>query len=240
MRYLYGDSSPSPLQVNFIELLREALDFAVHLTQAAERVEHGRESEQARAQAAEVELGRLEALEGIVSRALAGAPIGAADSPTARCAAAMGRSAADLVRAESDGVRSRLAAERSRLDGEAAREREGCFRALETLLKKHDLPTTESTLALQWEAGRYQALLHGTTGFGVESTVEMEVPPSSLFGHLLKVERVVERLEVQAPEAKGWLQKKIKVKPQRLERHFLTELSSAGGATTISLRSTAR
>jgi hypothetical protein len=236
MRYLYGDSSTSPLQENFIELLRDAIDLAVQLARAAERIEHGRESEQARAQAAEVELGRLEQLEGIVSRSLAGAPTGAADSPAARCASAIARSATDLVRGESEGVRARLTAERSRLDGEAGRERESCVRALEVLLKRHDLPTSATSFALRIEGGHYHAHLTSTTGFGVDSTIDLEVPASNLFFHPLRIERLLERLEVQAPEESGWLQKKIKVKPQRLERYYLAELSSGGGSTSIALR----
>ena len=31
MSYLYGDSSPSPLESNFIDFLRMAMDFCVHV-----------------------------------------------------------------------------------------------------------------------------------------------------------------------------------------------------------------
>ena len=42
MTYLYGDSTPSTLRRNFLEFLRDALDFCVYVLQADARIQLGR------------------------------------------------------------------------------------------------------------------------------------------------------------------------------------------------------
>ncbi len=223
MTYLFGDSTPSLLRVNFIELLRDALDFAVQVAQAADRLDQGRERLRARKQAAEVELQRIEAIDTAVQRAVAGSPTGASESAAARCAQAVSAAAAAAVKAEAEAVRARLAEDTARIDEAAARDRESCAAALGALLVKHDLPETTSSFALALADGaRYAARLAGTTRYGLAATLELEVPAAHLFGHPLRLDKVVERLEVEAPEESGWLQKKVRLRGQRLEKHWLS------------------
>ena len=49
-------------------------------------------------------------------------------------------SATELVRAETAELRSLLDAEMAKRDADAARERDGCVKALEALLVRHDRP----------------------------------------------------------------------------------------------------
>ena len=44
MSYLYGDSTPSTLQINFIEFLRDALEFSVQVLTADARIREGPQS----------------------------------------------------------------------------------------------------------------------------------------------------------------------------------------------------
>src|SRR5258708_12663600 len=71
MKYLYGDSSASPLDYNFIQALRDTVDFAVQVLQAEQRmlVESGKAPD--RRSAAEAELPKVQALARIVHRTLA-------------------------------------------------------------------------------------------------------------------------------------------------------------------------
>src|SRR5258708_10887073 len=86
MDYLYGDSSPSTLQSDFLGFLGDTLDFSVQLLLADERMKRGRANIAERRRAADAEVGRLEALVTIVSGAVGQAPRGKAESATARCA----------------------------------------------------------------------------------------------------------------------------------------------------------
>src|SRR5437762_1839884 len=73
-------------------------------------------------------------------------------------------------------------------------------RSVAPLLVRHDLPETRGSLNLQAKPGApYAARLRVTTPFGVGATLDLEVPASHWYGHALRVDRVVDRLEVQAP-----------------------------------------
>jgi hypothetical protein len=67
--------------------------------------------------------------------------------------------------------------------------------------------------------------------------VELDIADSHPFSHPLRVDKVVERLEVHAPEISGWLRKEVKLKPQRLDKEYITSLTVSGNETHISLRS---
>jgi hypothetical protein len=237
LSYLYGDSTPSTLQVNYIEFLRDAIDFCVQVLQADQRMVDGVASTRAHEQAKTRDIERVERLSAAVARAVAGALPGDGESTTARCAAAVLSATDDLVRAQIAELRSSLAAEVAKVEAAAAAERESCAKALELLLRKHDLPdTTTSSEVVLTGGARYACRTRLLTAFGLDTTMELEVPAGHLFAEPLRVEKVMEKLEVQAPEIGGWLHKEVKLRPQRLERLYVTELASAGDEATIKLR----
>jgi hypothetical protein len=237
MSYLYGDSTPSTLQVNFIEFLRDALEFCVQVLQADQRMVDGRGRVRTQEQATAQEIEQLEKLAAAVSRTVEGAAP-REDGAAGRCAAAILRSAAELVKAEVGNVRGVLSDEVAKLEAEAARERDACVKALEALLVKHDLPETSRVHHVVLAGGaRYTCRMQLTAAFGLAATVDLEVPADSLFGQVVRVERLMERLEVQAPEVGGWLHKEVKMRPQRLEKYYLTELHASPDESTMKLRS---
>lgn len=239
MSYLYGDSTPSTLQVNFIEFVRDAMDFCVQVLLADQRMAEGRERVRSQEQAAAEDIERLEKLAAVVSRTVesmtrAEAP----EAATGRCAAAILRASADLVRSETASVRGALSDQVAKLEAEAAEQREACVKALEVLLGKHDFPDTSLAHHLVLTGGaRYTCRTQMVTGFGLQATVDLEIPADNLFAQIVRVERVVDRLEVQAPEVGGWLHKEMKMRPQRLEKYYVTELHTAGDESTLKLRS---
>ena len=60
-----------------------------------------------------------------------------------------------------------------------------------------------------------------------------EIPEKHLLERIVRVDRLAERLDVQAPEMSGWLHKEIKLRPQHLEKYHLTEESVIGAAGGI-------
>src|SRR5579859_6135363 len=86
MGYLYGDSSPSPLQSDFLSFLSDALDFSVSVLLADERIKRGLHEAVRLRRAADEEVNRLEALAATVKASLEKAPKGKLESPTARYA----------------------------------------------------------------------------------------------------------------------------------------------------------
>jgi hypothetical protein len=240
MPYLYGDSTPSTLEINYIDFLRDVVDFSAQVLGADER----RRGDSVRAdelrRAAEIDAARLEAFGDAVSRAVVAAmsAAGAAPSPVTPCAQAVMRSAAEIVGAAIERVRGEAEGEIARNASQADRDRGGAMRALGTLLLRHDLPdaTTEIRVTLG-EGARHVAQLHVLALDDLEAVVELDIADGHPFSHALRVDKVVERLEVHAPEISGWLRKEVKLKPQRLDKEYITGLTVSGAETNISLRS---
>jgi hypothetical protein len=233
MSYLYGDSTPSQMEVNYIEVLRDVVDLCVQVLSADQRVAKGRERLRVLGEETAIEAERLQKLDTLVARAFDGAAsdIGAAESASARCAEAIRRSAGELVRAETASLRAAYDSESAGRAAEEAREREGGVKALETLLIKHELPATAVDLHLAVSGGtRYACRALAKTSFGLDAVFELDVPVNNPFERVVRIDRLVDRLEIQAPEIGGWLHKEVKLRPQHLDKHHVAELSIAAGA----------
>jgi Tfp pilus assembly protein PilN len=235
--YLYGDSSTSPLEIDFIAFLRDAVDFAVDVLLCDARLTDAKQRAAQLAETTEKEIARAEGFVAEMSRALDRVAVGDPDSLAARCAAKTRQGAKEVVRAEVDGARASVAAEQARLLQAAAHERDACVKALESLLLRHVLPDAVTLTQVRVEGGtRYDAQLHGCTPYGLEWVVALEIPAAHLLSHVLRIDRIVERLEVEAPEEAGWIRKEVKVRPQRFDRLHLAELIVDSTETTIKLR----
>lgn len=238
MSYLYGDSTPSPLESNYIDFLRGVLDFSVRALQLTDRLRvHHAQAEKLR-QAAAAECERLERLAALVTQAIDRRPADDPDSPTAICAKSIATTATEKVRTQTEQVRSTLAAELARLDAACAEERQGGVRALESLLLQHDLPETALVLSFLLENGSsYAAKLEAKSALGVDASIDIDVPEGHLFAQGLRLERLCERIEITAPDTGGWLSKEVKMKPQRIERLYVSELTIGVGGGNLRLRS---
>lgn len=238
MEYLYGDSSAAKLDVNYIDLLRDALDFAVEVLLAGQRVRKWKESGRERRSSADAELQRLADLENNLLRVLDGLVSGNKGTPTARCAERIARSVESSVRAEESAVKSALADDLARIDGELTRERGSLIRVLETLLLRHDLPETTRRLHLEMVGGNHYTAHLIETALHLDSVLELDIPADHLFGNVVRVERLMDNLEIRAPDKRGWLHKKVKFVPFKLAREYIVEVEHSGDETLIRLRST--
>ena len=234
--YLYGDSTPSPLQSNYIEFLRDTVDFCVQILAVESRVHESKERTESLGRWATEEVERVEKVEAAVARALV--PLSPTpDSAVGRCAQAILAAAAQAVRQEADNIRGQVAAQVGRMENQTAGEASACLKALEVLLAKHDLPhaTSGQSLVLK-DDGRYRCRLHMTTPMGLAADLAVEIPDGHLFSEPVRVDRLVERLEVQAPEVGGWLHREVKVRAHRLEKLYVTELRLGPDETVLGLR----
>ena len=237
MPYLFGDSSPSDLQVDYIDFLRDALDFAVQVLLADERMRQGAARAVEVRKAGDAEVARLETLGATLARTIEGSEVGAADSATAQCAHALLRSAADRVRQAIARVHASVASDVAAIEAEARRDRERCAEALSKFLLRHDLPEMTSELRLQQQAGNgYVARTYARALGDLRAVLELEIPPAHALAHVVRVDKLVERLEVHAPESGGWLRKEVKLRPQRLDKEYITGFVGGGPQTEIRLR----
>lgn len=237
MSYLYGDSTPSKLEINYIEFLRDAVEFCVQVMLADQRITQGKAHTRTLEATTAAEFERLQKLGGIVSKAFEGTPLGPPDSATARCAASILRSANDLVRQEAVAMRTALDVEVAKRDAQATQERDGIGKALEALLIKHQLPDTVMDVHMVVAGGtRYAGRARMKTGFGLDAVLDLDVPAGNLFERIVRVDRLMERLEVLAPEVGGWMKKEVKRRPQHLEKLHVLEFSFGADGGVLKLR----
>src|SRR5262249_52673197 len=150
---------------------------------------------------------------------------GAHDSPAAQCATRLTALTADVVRSSIDDVHARLAADTRQAEAEEAAEREGCHRALGTLLAADDAADGSSVVRMVHNSGgRYDATVQGKSELGFAWRFELEIPGDHVFASSALVERLLPQFELQAPELSGWIRKEVKIRPQRLERCLITEV----------------
>ncbi len=239
MEFLYGDSTPSPLTSNFLEFLRDAIDFGVFALHVDDEIATIRERGRVTSQEADEEIARLDALGGAVAAAI-GAALPPAESETARCATQLSAMSAEKVALAVAAVREKLDGQRVTLAVEEATQRDACFKALESLLLAHSPP--ESSVVVRIERGSdrvYAAWRHGEMAFGLRWRVDLGIPPGHAFAADAPMEKLAPHVEIHAPEQTGWLKKEVKLKAQRLERLVLTEAMDDGHTVTMMLRTDA-
>jgi hypothetical protein len=236
VKYLYGDSTESDLESNFLELLRDAIDFGVFVLRADESIKAGKAQIAALSEEATAELARLEGFTAGVARAIEAGDKGADGSPTAMCASQLVELLARTKNATADAVRAKLAADIAAIEAEESASRTACHEALQTFLDPHGKDDARETRRVALlDGGTYDATAMAQATFGIDWLFALQVPPESLWASPVRLERLAPHIELHAPQVTGWLTKEVKVKPQRLERHTATELTLerlSGGAAS--------
>jgi hypothetical protein len=236
--FLYGDSTPSPLKIDFIAFLRDAIDFSVEALLCDSRLADAAQGVARLAESTEREIEGAEAFATEVSLALDRISIGdVGSSLAARCKTHVREAAAEFVRSEGDATRAAVVTEKARAAQAESGERASVTKAFEKLVLRHTLP--EATFATHLRgrgATHYDAHLRGKTAYGLEWAVALEIPSSHLLAHILRIDRVIERLEIDAPEEAGWIHKETKLRPQRFDRLYLAALRLDETGATIELR----
>jgi len=234
--YLYGDSTLSPLTVDLIAFLPDALDFAVQALLCDARIDDAAQRVAKLTESTEKE---IEAAQTLVIDALLlldRAPAAAGESLAGRCAVRIRHGMNELVRAEAEGARAAVSAEAVRAEQSAANERGAFAKAFEALVLRRALPDAIESIQITSDATSYAARVRASTAYGLNWITKIEIPSSHPLGRILRLDRLIERIEVQAPEESGWLHKEVKIRTQRLDRFYLAELHVAAAATTAKLR----
>jgi hypothetical protein len=143
-----------------------------------------------------------------------------------------------VVRTEAASAREAAAAEAKRAAQTAAAARAVCERALEALLLRQEIPDAVAVvkLGVDESSGQYDARLIARTPYGLSWELGLQIPPSHELARVVRIDRVVERLEIQVPDETGWPLKAPKLRTQRLDRLFLAELVVAPAETFMKLR----
>ncbi len=235
MGHVYGDSTPFPYDVNFIELIRHAVECGVTLMSAqhsiASAVDRSGNFDQLRKQ----ERARMDAM---------------SDAIKLTMTAFMSSHSERMVRTASrvlEAARGVIESELSVLDGQANGEisntratvdhaREQTFRAVEAFVLRHDLPNTSVGLRRLAGEESYSGQALVATPFGVEAVFGLAIPPAHDWGKVRRVAELSAGTEVHVPQESGWLSRRVAVSPVKLDKLVVTEVAMASDRSLITLR----
>lgn len=237
MAYLYGDSTESPLEFNYIEFLRDALDFAVEILVADHRVQGLQRGVDERKRLAESELDQLRQLSERVMRSLDD-PAGGPEAPAGRCAGMIRQSADDAIRRTAAQIKQSVSDYQLQVNSQVQRERASSMHALEMLLRHRDLPDSAQQVELTLDKARtgYQAQTRGKSDLGVDWVQSLDIPAGHMLAQVIKVERLSPGLEIRVPEKGGWMRKGMRLRSHRIAGEYITEVLRTSLQTTIKLR----
>jgi hypothetical protein len=182
------------------------------------------------------ETSRLDGLVAAATEALTHAPIGGEGSPSARVATGTLEQLAAVVEKEKAALQSSLARALEAIPGRDKAARDGCRTAFESLLLRHDLPGTVVTMDLRQRHGEgYTAHVSAAVAYGLRWQLEIAIPSDHVLSRVVRLEKIA-RAEIHAPELTGWLRKELKLRPQRLDRFYVTQLAVDTSNMTLGLR----
>jgi hypothetical protein len=244
VKYLYGDASESPIEVNYIELLRDVLDFGAAVMLAQDGINRERKLGAERSATAERERRELRSVLETMERTLASCRQTATAEITRRNIDAMRATVtAESKRAET-AVEANLGAELAKMQDAIGREQANNVKRLETLLLKHDLPECSLWVSARLndkfngadKANRYVAELIGKAASEVAFVIDLDIPAGHLLSDVVKVERINPALTVKLPEESGWVRKSVKWRAHKLGKEHLYAVARSTKRTTIKLR----
>ncbi|MGE0871156.1 MAG: hypothetical protein AB7P03_21505 [Kofleriaceae bacterium] len=238
MRYLYGDSTPSPLQSNYLVFLRDALSFCAHLLMAQEQIVLLRNERRDREEKADAERARLAGLRALVLDAANSANTNGADSASARGVKRIHAAAEREIATTLGEVDAHLDAELAAIAAKDREERDNCLAALGKWVALHEPHDGTWNLALQFtEAGRYEAETRAVTPYGMKWTCALEFATGHPAASVMHVGDLVSPIEIAVPEASGWLKKGTKVRAQRIDQYCIHAFTGDTKESRFALRS---
>ncbi len=239
MPHLYGDSTPFPYDVDYIELSRNAVDCAVQLLSAQHAISSALERAEALNGAVASLVARVRSVHSSVNGVLE--PQLAADSmQLERVARRLLEKVEGTVTDELARIEQQATEEIAHTRNIMTRSAESAQRALESFLQRNDLPGTE--MALAWSAAGeqdYAGQVRVQTPFGVGVTFSLAIPSDHLWARARRLSEIAPGLEVHFPQQSGWLSKRVELAPVKLDRLFLSGVTLDATSAEFRLRKAA-
>lgn len=235
MGHVYGDSTPFPFDINFVELIRHAVECGVTLMSAqhsiATAVDRSGNFDQLRKQ----ERARMDAMSDAIKLTMT-AFMSSHSERMVRTASRVLESARSVIESELAMLEGQASGEISNTRTTVERAREATFRAVEAFVLRHDLPNTSVGLRLLAGEETYSGQALVATPFGIEAVFALAIPPAHDWGKIRRVSELSAGTEVHIPQESGWLSKRVAVAPVKLDKLVVTEVAMASDRSLITLR----
>jgi hypothetical protein len=235
MGHVYGDSTPFPYDINFVELIRHAVECGVQLMASqhaiASAVDRSGNFDQLRKQ----ERARMDAMSDAVKLTMT-AFMSSHSERMVRTASRVLESSRAVIESELAALEGQASGEISNTRATVERAREHTFRAVEAFVLRHDLPNTSVGLRLLAGEESYSGQALVATPFGIEAVFSLAIPPAHDWGKIRRVAELSAGTEVHVPQEAGWLSKRMAVAPVKLDKLVVTEVAMASDRSLITLR----
>jgi hypothetical protein len=239
MGHVYGDSTPFPHNVNFIEQIRQVVDCGVAIMRASELIRDAKAASLTVDSARKAERARMNALSDALKLTMT-----AFSSASAERVARAANRILDAARSVLDGELASLENEviDTQQHGKHAieRSREETYRAMEAFALNHDLPATEVSLRLLAAEEVYSGQVVVQTPFGLEAIFSLQIPSAHQWGKPRRVMELAGSTEVHLPAETGLFTKKVTLQPFKLDKYFIAEIARSTEKAIVLLRKAPR
>lgn len=244
MSFHFGDLTPAPFTTNFLEELRDAIDFAAALADADQCIVTADARREALRRRADQDAARMEALTRSMTAAADAADKGESGSATGALAAELTKLIAQRREAAEAAAKRKLAEDIRAIEAETLAARADYFPMLERYLLARDPPTASQTLRVELvgvkkDERRYTADIVGRSDLGLDWSIEVAVPVSedgAAWTEPMRVDDVADGLAIVAPHLAGLIKKEVKSKKTKVGRHFVTKIVDDGATLRIEIR----
>jgi len=220
MGRLYGDATPFPHDVDYLEIVRDGVHCAVRLLQAQHSIDEARAAISASERSRLAERARLERIGEGVRKALLIFDSGERETRVVGRVRDAARAAIDD---EISSIESLASAEQARRNGDIEQARVAAHRALEDFLRVHMLPESELTVSLRAEEEGHAGEARMLTPFGVRAIFRLEVPANDEWQRHRRVSELSPGSELQVPHEAGWISKRVELQKVKLDKLFVTD-----------------
>jgi hypothetical protein len=241
VKFLYGDSTPSPLKSNYLFFIRDAIEFCVHVILAQERISVLREELRTAEAYAESERARITGLRALVIEAAETANTDGPESISKRAVDRVIESSKQSITTTLTELESKLAADRAAIAAKDREERDGCLDSFGKYIALHQAHEGEWMLSAKLEdSGQYTGLTTGRAPYGAVWKCALELAAEHPMAKAARVGDFVTHIELALPEANAWQKRSPKRREQRIDAFYIEEIVTNGVNTGIAIRGTPR
>ena len=232
MPYLYGDSTPFPLDEDFIDTIQHLIKTGVEMLSLQEKIERSERKTVTVETELSADLAKLEELSLKLQETLE--PHASDANVVDRRTATHILDAAKTTIAEArEGCERKAQSSRNEIQAALEGYRAEVHRALEAFFAEHELPHTE------WEyrwcstaAGPARMVAIGRHEFGLTVTMELAIPASHLLSRTRKVSDLHDDVRAAIPEAGGLLHR-AGLRLRSLSGYQITQIECAAKTITL-------
>ena len=235
MSRVYGDSTPFPHDLDYINMLRDGIDCTVRLLSAQHSIFAALERARAAERARETDVLELNALFERVQSAVSSSISEGVDR-TVRTAAQIVAGARGMVDSATADLDAQVVAETAQARHIVDKARETVAHAVEHFLERHAPPRSRFALQVLASAETNAGQVTISTPYNLTATFGVALPNTHAWARPRRISDFVQQLEIRLPKEAGWLSKRVEMAPSRIERMFISELVFGEHFGVLSLR----